>query len=318
MLRVEREQPRVEFRKAGAAVRAGALGGEHAAAASRAGRASRTCTTPRPCSKARSQARRAVAASRAALTVSVATGSSMLCSTKRSSRGHFAVGQQAAVDAQLREALAARPLGERGIQALARDDQRRQQGDALAAIVLEQARGDGIGGLRLDARFADRAVLHSQLHVQQAQKVIDLGERRHRALVSAAAGALLDGDGGRDAEDGVDVGTRGGLHELPRVGVQGLEIAALSFGEQNIECQGALAAARDAGNDGELIETQVHVDVLEIVFAGAVNLDGSGGAVRGRAERRDRAGVPALAHGRTAAAARHRAARGRCARRRCA
>ncbi len=106
--------------------------------------------------------------------------------------------------------------------------------------------------------------------------MIDLGERRHRALVSAAAGALLDGHRGRDAENGVDVGARRGLHELPRVGVQGLEIAALTLGKQNIECQRALAAARNAGNDRELVEPQVHIDVLEVVLAGAANLDGDG------------------------------------------
>ncbi len=162
---------------------------------------------------------------------------------------------QTAVHAQVREALASRPLGESGIQALARDNQRRQQGNALAAILGEKARRDGIGGLRLDPGVAVRAVLHPQFDEQQAQKVIDLGERRHRALVSAAAGALLDRHRGRDAENGVYVGARRGLHKLPRVGVQGFEIAALTFGKQNIECQRALAAARNAGNDREFVAT---------------------------------------------------------------
>src|ERR1700730_579118 len=110
--------------------------------------------------------------------------------------------------------------------------------------------------------------------------MINLRESCHRTLVAAAAGALLDGHGGRNAEDRVDVGPRGGLYELPRVGVQGLEIAALSFREQDIECQGALAAARHARNDGESIETQAHIDILEIVFASAVNLDRQRRAVR--------------------------------------
>ena len=110
--------------------------------------------------------------------------------------------------------------------------------------------------------------------------MIDLGERRHRALVSAAAGALLDRHRGRNAENGVDVRPRRGLHELPRVGVQGFEIAALAFGEQNVERQRALAAARDAGNHGEFVEPQIHIDVLEIVFARAANLDARAAAGR--------------------------------------
>jgi len=124
-----------------------------------------------------------------------------------------------------------------------------------------------------DARLADRAVLHPELDVEQPQEMIDLGESRDRALVSAAAGALLDGHGGWNAEDGVDIGPRCGLHELPGVGVQGLEVTPLPLGEKNIESQGALAAPRHAGDHGESIETQAHVDVLEIVFAGTVNLD---------------------------------------------
>ena len=89
--------------------------------------------------------------------------------------------------------------------------------------------------LRLDRHVAVGTVLRAELHVEQAQEVVDLGERRDRALAAAAAGALLDRDGRRNAEDRIDVGARGRLHELARVGVQRLEIAALAFGEQDVE-----------------------------------------------------------------------------------
>ena len=79
------------------------------------------------------------------------------------------------------------------------------------------------------------AVLHAELHVQQAQEVVDLGERRDRALAAAAAGALLDRHRRRNAEDRVDVGPRRRLHELARIGVERLEIAALAFVEQDVE-----------------------------------------------------------------------------------
>ena len=81
--------------------------------------------------------------------------------------------------------------------------------------------------------------------------MVDLGERRHRALAPAAAGALLDRHRRRNAEDRVHVRPRGRLHELPRVGVQRFQIAALAFGEQDVEGERALAAAADAGDDGE-------------------------------------------------------------------
>ena len=53
--------------------------------------AASTWTTPRPCSSAAASDWRS-SDSVCEVTASVATGSSMLCSTNRSSRGHFAVG----------------------------------------------------------------------------------------------------------------------------------------------------------------------------------------------------------------------------------
>ena len=67
--------------------------------------------------------------------------------------------QEGAVDAQVREALAQRPLGEIGVDALARDHQRRHQADVLAAPVAQDARGDGLLALRLDRHGAVGAVL---------------------------------------------------------------------------------------------------------------------------------------------------------------
>ena len=97
--------------------------------------------------------------------------------------------------------------------------------------------------------------------------MIDLGQRRDGALAAAAARALLDRDGRRNAVDGVDVGAAGGLDELARVRVQRLEIAALAFGEQDVERDGALAAAADAGDHGELVARDREIDVPQVVLA---------------------------------------------------
>src|SRR5581483_1368113 len=77
----------------------------------------------------------------------------------------------------------------------------------------------------------------------------------------------------RDAKDGIDIGPRGGLHKLPRVGVERFEIAALTFGEQNVEGERALAAARYAGDHGEAPARNPDIDVLEIVLACVVDVD---------------------------------------------
>src|SRR6185295_18412727 len=134
-----------------------------------------------------------------------------------------------AVHAQEFVTLPARPLGEVGVIALPVDDERCEQADALAAIVAQEARGDGGLALRYDRYVAVGAVLRAELDVEQSQEVVNLGQRRYRALASAAAGALLDRHRRRDAEDRVHVGPRSALDELARVGVQRLEVSALAF-----------------------------------------------------------------------------------------
>ena len=175
--------------------------------------------------------------------------------------------QPLAIDPQSAKALLRGPPGEVGVVALARDDERREQRDAPAAVVPQQPRRDRRRALRLDGDIAIRAVLRTELHVQQAQKMIDLGERRHGALAATAAGALLDGDGRRDAEDRVHVGARRRLHELPRIGVERLEVTALSLAEKDVEGECRLAGARDTGDHGETVARDLDVDVLEVVLA---------------------------------------------------
>ena len=126
--RVEREQARVELGEAVAAGRAGALGGEHGRGASP--RAALHARAPRRAEVER--ARERLAQRRLACfapTLSAATGSSMLCSTKRISRGHGAVGSSAPSTRSSRKPLLRAPTSRASCRALARDDQRREQRD---------------------------------------------------------------------------------------------------------------------------------------------------------------------------------------------
>ena len=191
-------------------------------------------------------------------------------------------GQELAVHAQHGVALAVSPFGQVGVDALAAHDQRGQQAHLAAAVVAQDAGGDAVEGLWFDGGSVVGAVLGAQLLEQKPQEMVNLGEGGDGALAAAAAGALLDGDGGRDAVDAVHIGPRGRLDELAGVGVERFEIAALAFAEDDIEGQGGLAAARDAGDDGESVARDVHVDVLQVVLAGAVHEDGAAGAVAQR------------------------------------
>ena len=170
--------------------------------------------------------------------------------------------EELAVHPEKTVALPARPLGEIGVIALSVDDERGEEADAIAPVIAQEPRGDRFLALRLDRDRAVRAVLNAELHIEQAQEVVDLGERRHGALSAAAAGALLDRDGGRDAEDRVHVRPRRALDELARVGVERLEIAPLAFGEENVEGERRFSRARDPGHDGESIARNRDADVL--------------------------------------------------------
>jgi hypothetical protein len=86
-------------------------------------------------------------------------------------------------------------------------------------------------------------------------------------------GFLLDGNGGRQAFDVIDIRLFHQGQELAGIGRQGFNIAALAFGIEGVEGEGGLAGAGQAGNHHELVAGQVEVDVLEVVGACAANLD---------------------------------------------
>src|SRR5581483_4602647 len=103
--------------------------------------------------------------------------------------------------------------------------------------------------------------------------MIDLREGRDGALAAAAARALLDRDRGRNTEYGVDVRSGRRLYELTRVGIQRLQIAALAFVEEDIERQSRFAGTGDAGDDGEPVARDLHIDVFQVVLSGVMDHD---------------------------------------------
>ncbi len=127
--------------------------------------------------------------------------------------------QEFTIHAQRRETLVVGPLGEIRVHALAIHHERRQQADVLAFVVAHDACRNRLRALRFDRHHAIRAVLRAQLHEQQAQEMMDLGQRAHRALATPAAGALLDRHRRRDAVDRIHIRARSDLHKLPGIGV---------------------------------------------------------------------------------------------------
>src|SRR5262245_43479673 len=117
---------------------------------------------------------------------------------------------------------------------------------------------------------------------QQPEMVVDLGHGPDRRPGVARRALLVDGDGRREAVDLVDVRLLHLAQELPGVGAQALDIAALTLGVDRVEREAALTAAREPGDHDESVARERDRDVLEVVFAGTANDELILGHVRGQ------------------------------------
>ena len=88
---------------------------------------------------------------------------------------------------------------------------------------------------------------------QQAQVVVDLGDRADRRARVARRRLLVDRDRRREALDGVDVGLLHLPEELARVRREGLDVAALALGVERVEGERRLARAGQPGDADELL-----------------------------------------------------------------
>ena len=178
-----------------------------------------------------------------------------------------------AVDAGAHEALPGEVLEQRVVLALAAAHDRRQHLEAGALGQQQDAVDDLLRRLALEPVAVLRAVLDADAGVQQAQVVVDLGDRADGRAGVAAGRLLVDRDRRRQALDDVDVGLVHLPEELAGVRRQRLDVAALALGVDRVERQARLARAGEPGEHDQLVARQLDVDVPEVVLAGAADAD---------------------------------------------
>jgi hypothetical protein len=143
--------------------------------------------------------------------------------------------------------------------------------EARALLELEHAVDDLLRGLPGDRAPTDGAVRSPGPGVEEPQVVVDLGDGADRRPGVLRGRLLVDGDGGRQALDEVDVGLVHLPEELPGVRRQRLDIPALALGEDRVERQAGLARARQAREHDHGVPREVQRDVLEVVLAGSAD-----------------------------------------------
>ena len=156
-----------------------------------------------------------------------------------------------AVDPRARIPLAGQLFQELAVLALAASDDRREHLEPRALGQLHHLVDDLLGGLAADRAAAVVAVRVSDPREQHPQVVVDLGDRADRRARVARGGLLVDRDRRREALDEVDVGLLHLPQELPRVGGQRLDVAALALGVDRVEGERGLARAGQAREDDQ-------------------------------------------------------------------
>ena len=119
---------------------------------------------------------------------------------------------------------------------------------------------DLLGRLGRDDPAAARAVGRPDPGEEEAEEVVDLGDRANGRARVGRDRLLVDGDRRRDALDGLDLGFLHLVDELAGVGREALDVAALALGEDGVEGEGRLPGAGRAGDHDQLVPGERNVD----------------------------------------------------------
>ncbi len=180
---------------------------------------------------------------------------------------------QGPVDADAAVPLPAEVEEELPVLPLPAADHGRQDHDPGPSGQREDAIHHLLHGLRRNDLAALRAVRRTHARVEDPQVVVDLGHRADGGAWVLGGRLLLDRDRRREPLDRVDVGLLHLLQELPGVGGEALDVAALPLGVDRVEGQRGLPGPGEPRDHDKPVAGDLEVDVLEVVLARAPDDD---------------------------------------------
>ena len=143
--------------------------------------------------------------------------------------------------------------------------------DALAEALAGGAHAVGMIEREAVRPVDERSAAAREEHPQVG---VDLGDRADGAAAAGPEALLVDDDAGGDVADCIDR-RPGELRQPPAgVGAERLDELALRLGADRVEDERRLAAAAHAGEGDEPVLRNVDINALEVVGAGASDLDG--------------------------------------------
>ena len=210
---------------------------------------------------------------RSAFITSRSTTTSIVCLNFLSSVDLVLEQPLLAVDLDAREALGAQVLEQVPVLALAVAGDRRVDRELRPLREPQHLVDDRLDRLPGDRPAADRAVRPADPRVEQAQVVVDLRDRADGRARVPRRRLLVDRDRRREPVDRVHVRLLHHLEELPRVGGERLDVAALPLRVDRVEGKARLPGAGQPGDADQLVPGQPDGDVLEVVLPRAVDYE---------------------------------------------
>jgi hypothetical protein len=188
-------------------------------------------------------------------------------------RRHFADLIEFAVDLDALVALLAELAELLAVLALPAAHHRRQEIKPRAFGQRHDAVDHLRDGLAFDRQPGRRRIGHADARPEQPHVVVDFGDGADGRARIARRRLLLNGDGGRQAVDLIDVRLLHHLQKLARVGGKALDIAALALGVDGVEGERAFAGTGQAGEYHQPVARQVEIDIFQVMLARAADGD---------------------------------------------